>query len=195
LIGRGDDRDRNREGERMTFVPSRLSWILISVALALPVQAEVKQAQADTMLLEFNAKVAGPTAAVYDSIVHIERWWSSEHTYSGSTSNLSLLAEPGGCFCERWKDGAVEHGRVVFVQRDQVLRLVAPLGPLQARAVNAVLTFQLTPAEGSTALAVSYRVNGSSASALDKSASAVDGVLSEAVQRLKRLIETGKPAG
>ena len=60
--------------------------------------------------------------------------------------------------------------------------------------MNAVLTFQLTPTEGDAALAVSYRVNGSSASALDKSAPAVDGVLSEAVQRLKRLIETGKPA-
>jgi uncharacterized protein YndB with AHSA1/START domain len=169
--------------------------MLISLALALPVQAEVKQAQADSMLLEFNARIAAPPAAAFDSMVHIERWWSSEHTYSGSASNMSLSAEPGGCFCERWKDGAVEHGRVVFVQRDQLLRLVAPLGPLQARALSAVLTFQLTPAEGGTVLAVSYRVNGSSASALDKSAPAVDGVLSEAVQRLKRLIETGKPAG
>jgi len=178
----------------MNVVPTRWSLMLVSLALTLPVHAEVKQAQADTVLLEFNARIAAAPSAAYDAIVHIERWWSSEHTYSGSASNLSLSAEPGGCFCERWKDGAVEHGRIIFVQRDQVLRLVAPLGPLQARAVNAVLTFQLAPADGGTSLAVSYRVNGSSVSALDKSAPAVDGVLSEALQRLKRLIETGKPA-
>ena len=178
----------------MVFVQRRWGWMLVGIAVALPVRAEVKQAAADTMLLEFSTEVAASPSIVYDSIVHIERWWSSEHTYSGNASNMSLLAEPGGCFCERWKDGAVEHGRVVFVQRDQLVRLVAPLGPLQSRALNAVLTFQLTPAEGGTALAVSYRVNGSSASGLDKSAPGVDGVLSEAVQRLKRLIETGKPA-
>lgn len=177
----------------MVFVLRRLVWMLIGFALALPAQAEVKQAAADMMLLEINAKIAAPASAVYDAIVHIERWWSSEHTYSGDARNLSMTAEPGGCFCERWKDGGVEHGRVVMALRNQTVRLAAPLGPLQARAVNAVLTFQLAFAEGATSLAVGYRVNGSSASALDKSAAAVDGVLNEAVQRLKRLIETGKP--
>jgi len=68
----------------MIGVPSRLKWMLVPLALALPVHAEVKQAQADTMLLEFNAKMAASPSAVYDSIVHIERWWSSDHTYSGS---------------------------------------------------------------------------------------------------------------
>lgn len=179
----------------MIFVSSRLVGMLIGFTLALPVQAEVKQAAADTMLIEITAKITAPAPTVYDAIVHIERWWSSEHTYSGDAKNLSMAAEPGGCFCERWKDGAVEHGRVVMALRNQTLRLVAPLGPLQARAVNAVLTFQLTFAEGVSSLAVSYRVNGSSASALDKSAAAVDGVLTEAVQRLKRLVETGKPEG
>jgi len=179
----------------MVFMSSRLIWMLIGFTLALPVNAEVKQSAADSMLIEINAKIAAPASAVYDAIVHIERWWSSEHTYSGDAKNLSMSAEPGGCFCERWKDSAVEHGRVVMALRNQTVRLVAPLGPLQARAVNAVLTFQLTFAEGATSLAVSYRVNGSSASALDKSAAAVDGVLTEAAQRLKRLIEAGKPEG
>jgi hypothetical protein len=177
----------------MVFVSNRLIWMLVGFTVALPVNAEVKQAAADSMLIEINAKIAAPASAVYDGIVHVERWWSSEHTYSGDAKNLSMSAEPGGCFCERWKDGAVEHGRVEMALRNQTVRLVAPLGPLQARAVNAVLTFQLAFAEGVTSLALSYRVNGSSVSALDKSATAVDGVLTEAVERLKRLIETGKP--
>ena len=68
----------------------------------------------------------------------------------------------------------VEHGRVIMVMRDQMLRLQSALGPLQGRAVTGVLTFQLKPDErpGSkaTLLTLSYVVNGASASALDKSA-------------------------
>jgi uncharacterized protein YndB with AHSA1/START domain len=172
---------------------NRLAWGLLGCVLALPAAAEVKQSAPDTMSLAIETRIAASPRASYDALVHIERWWNSSHTYSGDAANMTLIAEPGGCFCERWKDGGVEHGRVIFVMRDQTLRLSAALGPLQARALNAILTFQLKPADGATALSVSYLVNGTPASGLDKSAAAVDGVLTEAVQRLKRLIETGKP--
>ena len=62
------------------------------------------------------------------------------------------------------------------------------------QAVNGVLTFLLKAEEGGTSLTVGYRVNGSSVSALDKDAAAVDGVLATQVQRLKSYVETGKPA-
>ena len=81
-----------------------------------------------------------------------------------------------------------------MLMRDQVVRLSAALGPLQNKAVNGVLTFLLKADEGGTSLTVGYRVNGSSASALDKDAAAVDAVLATQVQRLKRYVETGKPA-
>ena len=81
-----------------------------------------------------------------------------------------------------------------MLMRDQVVRFDAPLGPLQNLAVSAVLTFLLKGEEGGTTLTVGYRVNGSSASGLDKLAPAVDGVVGGAVQRLKRYVETGKPA-
>jgi uncharacterized protein YndB with AHSA1/START domain len=178
----------------MRIVAARLGGLLFVFACALPARAEVKQSAADTMLIVIEAKIAAPARSVYDSIVHVERWWSSQHTYSGDAGNLSLMAEPGGCFCERWNDGAVEHGHIILALRDQLVRLAAPLGPLQAKAVEAVLSFQLRAADGGTALTVGYRVNGSSASALDKDAAAVDGVLTEQVQRLKRLVETGKAA-
>jgi uncharacterized protein YndB with AHSA1/START domain len=177
----------------MATTGNRVYWAVFACALALPGHAEVKQAAPDTMLIAIDARIAAPPSSVYDNIAHVERWWSSSHTYSGDAANMSLIAEPGGCFCERWKDGAIEHGRVVSAMRNQMLRLSAALGPLQARAVNAMLTFQLKPADGGTALTLGYIVNGASASALDKSAPAVDGVLNEQVQRLKRLIETGKP--
>src|SRR5690348_2391959 len=136
--------------------------------------------------------------AMAAALASIDRWWNGQHSYSGNAANLSLKAEAGGCFCERWTDGEVEHGRVVMAMRDQVLRLQASLGPLQGRAVNGVLTLQLTPDDASggraTLVSLTYTVNGSSASALDKVAPAVDGVLGEQLERLARYIETGKAA-
>jgi hypothetical protein len=189
-------RTRGRAGgreRRMETVAGRFRWLLIALAVALPAQAEVKRSAAETMSIAIEAKIAASPRGGYDALVHVERWWSSEHTYSGDAGYLSLMAEPGACFCERWKDAAVDHGRVM-VLHDQLLRLAAALGPLQAKAVDGVLTFQLKPADGATALTVGYLVNGASGSALDKSAPAVDRVLTEQVQRLKRFIETGKPA-
>ncbi len=163
-------------------------------ALAGEGRAEVKIAAPDAFQIVLVDRVGAPPAAVYAAIGRVERWWAPEHTYSGDAANLSLTMEPGGCFCERWKDGAVEHGRAVMLMRDQVVRLSAALGPLQSKAVSGVLTFLLKTDDGGTALTVGYRVNGSSASALDKDAPAVDGVLAAQVQRLKRYVETGRAA-
>jgi len=164
------------------------------LALAGMAQAEVKYAAPESMQLLFTERVAAPPSAVYAAIGQIERWWSGDHTYSGDAANLSLAMQPGGCFCERWAAGAVEHGRVIMLMRDQVVRIDGALGPLQNKAVTGVLTFVLKAEEGATSLTLGYRVNGATASALDKDAAAVDGVLGTQVQRLRRYVETGKPA-
>ena len=173
-----------------------MPWILVAAALAWSgmVQGEVKLAVPDAFQILITEKVAAPPTAVYGAIGQVERWWSGEHSYSGDAANFSLAMQPGGCFCERWGGGAVEHGRVIMLMRDQVVRLEAPLGPLQVKGVNAVLTFLLKGEEGGTTLTVGYRVNGSSVTALDKDAAAVDGVIAIQVQRLKRYVETGKPS-
>jgi len=130
---------------------------------------------------------------VHEALAHPERWWSSRHTWSGSAANLSLVPDASGCFCERWNGNAVEHGRVVFVARGQVLRLSAALGPLQALGVNGVLTYATTSKEGRTTLETTYRVSGDPSAQLDRLATAVDGVLDEQVRRLVRYLETGAP--
>jgi hypothetical protein len=83
-----------------------------------------------------------------------------------------------------------------MVVRDQLLRLQTALGPLQARAVTGVLSFQLKPddaaKDSATLLTLTYTVNGASASALDKSAPAVDRVLAVQFEQLVRYVETGK---
>jgi len=170
--------------------------LILSAVASADLAAEVKSATADGFVIVHTRRVEAEPAKVYAALPAVDRWWNSEHSYSGSAANFILKAEAGGCFCERWSGGEVEHGRVVMAIRDQVLRLQTSLGPLQGRAVNGVLTFQLKADDASggkaTFLTLTYVVNGASGSALDKSAPAVDGVLGEQFVRLTRLIETGK---
>jgi uncharacterized protein YndB with AHSA1/START domain len=176
----------------------RVFLLMLAATLPAQLRAEVKSAAADAFVIVHSRRVDVAPAKVYAALAAIDRWWNAEHSYSGNASNFSLKAEAGACFCERWNDGEVEHGRVIMAMRDQLLRLQTSLGPLQGRAVNGVLTFQLKPEEKndgkSTLLTLTYVVNGSSSSALDKSAPAVDGVLGEQVDRLVRFIETGSPS-
>ncbi|HQZ63390.1 MAG TPA: SRPBCC family protein, partial [Dokdonella sp.] len=153
--------------------------------------AEVTESTADHFLIVFSARVEAPPAKVYVALGEVARWWSAEHTWSGTAANLSLKAEAGSCFCERWAAGSAEHGRVVMALKNELLRLDAALGPLQERAVNGVLSFSLQPMDEATRLDVDYRVNASSGSGLEQVAPAVDNVLAMQIDRLLRYIDTG----
>lgn len=157
-------------------------------------RAEVRQAAADGFFVAFSEQVAAPPAKAYAAIVAVPAWWSGEHTWSGQASNLSLKAEAGGCFCERWAGGSAEHGRVVMALPDNLLRLEAALGPLQEFALKGILSFWVrSDDDGSTRIEVEYRVNGASASGLEALAPQVDEMLGAQVARLKRYVDTGKP--
>jgi uncharacterized protein YndB with AHSA1/START domain len=176
----------------------RVALLLLLTAASPVASGEIKSVSSDGFVLAYSQRIDAAATKVFAALSSIDRWWNSDHTYSGDAANLSLTAEAGSCFCERWKDGAVEHGRVIMVMRDRLLRVQAALGPLQSRALNGILTFQLKPDEQAgdraTLLTMTYVVNGSSVSALDKSAPAVNDVLGEQFARLARFIETGKAA-
>ncbi len=173
----------------------RLLAVALAALVAASARAEVRQASAESMLLVYAEHLDAPPAVVYAALGNVSGWWSDAHTYSGKAANMSLVLRAGGCFCEHWPRGSVEHGRVLLALQDRMLRLDAPLGPLQARAVATRLTFDVKPADGGgTALAVTYAVDGTVASGLDKLAVPVDGVLGEQVRRLKSFVETGKPS-
>jgi uncharacterized protein YndB with AHSA1/START domain len=156
--------------------------------------AEVLESTPDHFLIGFSAHADAPPAKVYVAISEVARWWSGEHTWSGQAENLSLKAEAGGCFCEHWTQGSVEHGKVIMAIRNSLLRLNTSLGPLQEHALSGVLNFQLKPTDNDTTeLDVDYLVNGSSASALDQFAPAVDEVLAAQIDRLLRYIDSGNP--
>ena len=171
-------------------------WLLIAASPS--AVAEISSTSSDGFVLSYSRRIDASAAKVFAALASIDRWWNSAHTYSGDAANMSIEAHAGGCFCERWTDGSVEHGRVIMVMRDRLLRVQAALGPLQGRALSGILTFQLKPdeqaAERATLLTMTYVVNGASASGLDKSAPAVNDVLGEQFARLARYIETGKAA-
>jgi uncharacterized protein YndB with AHSA1/START domain len=145
------------------------------------------------MLLSYQAGVRAAPAAVYTAIGKIGEWWSSEHTYSGDARNLTLEVRAGGCFCERWAAGSVEHGRVILARANETVRFEGALGPLQDMAVSAVMTFQLAPAGEGTRVTVTYRVGGNASHGLDKLAPIVDQVVGEQVTRLVRFVDGPSP--
>lgn len=162
------------------------------LAAPAPLLARVTQARPDSLLVQDSRTVRATPAQTYAALIDVGRWWSPDHTYSGRAANLSLQAAAGGCFCERWKNHSVQHLQVLRASRDQLLRLQGALGPLQELAVQGVMTFSLKAVGQGTELTFQYRVNGTADSALDKLASAVDGMLMQQLDRLQRHVETGK---
>ena len=166
---------------------------LLATTIAPATHAEVKQATADGFFIVFSGTVAASAMKAYTDVTQVQRWWSSDHTWSGKAANLSIKPEAGGCFCEKWKDGSVEHGRVVMAMPGKLLRLETALGPLQERALTGILNFWIKNEDSTTTLTVEYRVNGTSGSGLDQLAPGVDEVLGAQVDRLRRYIATGNP--
>lgn len=146
--------------------------------------AEVTGKAPDGMTIRIEAEAALDRDAAWARLVDVASWWSGSHTYSGDAKSMSLDAQAGGCWCEIWNGGEVEHGRVVMVMPKQTLRVHGAFGPLQDLGVQAAMTFTLSDgAAGKTKLTLDYKVVGSSLSGLDKLAPIVDQVLAEQVKR------------
>ena len=140
-----------------------------------------------------RATIAAPAAKVYAALLTPGAWWSNQHSWSGNAANLSIdLAN--GCFCEKLPKGFVRHMTVVFADGATTLRLFGGLGPMQSTGASGHLGFVLKSAGDKTELTLTYDVGGYAKGGLaDNWAAPVDGVLGEAVGRLKKYLETGKP--
>lgn len=169
--------------------------LAISGFSCISARAEVVEASAAAMQIRHVVEIGAPPARVFRTFLAINRWWSDEHTYSGSAANLSLRAAPGGCFCERLpQGGGVVHMTVVNVAPNQRITLSGALGPLQTAGVAGALTVSLAPKDAGTEITLVYNVGGYYPSGLSSVAAGVDRVLQEQLERLKRQVETGKPA-
>jgi hypothetical protein len=171
-----------------------LTTVAFAVAiLAGAARAEVTDQSAAGFEVTEKATIAAPAAKVYAALLTPGAWWSSQHSWSGSAANLSIdLAN--GCFCEKLPKGFVRHMTVVFADGATTLRLFGGLGPMQFTGASGHLAFVLKPAGDKTELILTYDVGGYAKGGLaEKWAAPVDGVLGEAVARLKKYVETGKP--
>ena len=167
---------------------------LVALWLCCSAHAEVINVGTTGFTSQYREELKASADDVWKALVQLQRWWNSSHTYSGQASNLSLDAQAGGCWCERWADGqSVQHGTVVLVMPGKVLRVFGNLGPLQELPVNGVLTFAIGTQDGKTVLRMTYRVAGPADAGLEKLAPVVDGVMGAQYKRLKAMAETGRP--
>jgi uncharacterized protein YndB with AHSA1/START domain len=153
--------------------------ILVAALLLLSAStgAEVTTATAAGAIVEHRFHIDASPDDAWQVLVHPERYWPKEHTWSGDAANLSLAPEAGGCFCERWDGGSAEHGRVVMARPGRLLRFRGSLGPFQEMAVTGVLTVALAAVATGTEAVVTYRLSGDESHALAAMMKTVDEVI------------------
>ena len=155
--------------------------IILAAVLLLPSAAiaELRHSAPDSVLIEHRYPLSAAPAIAWQALVHPERWWPEDHTWSGVRANLELVPAAGGCFCEKWASGSAEHARVLMALDGQLLRLRGSFGPLQEMGVTGILTVTLTPDEQGTEAKVTYRISGDASHQLDKFAAVVDQVIGQ----------------
>lgn len=158
----------------------RITIILAAVLLLPPAAvAELRQSSPDSVLIEHRYALSAAPAIAWQALIHPERWWPEEHTWSGLRANLGLVPAAGGCFCESWAGGSAEHARVVMALDGRLLRLRGSFGPLQDMGVTGILTVTLTPNEQGAEAKVTYRISGDASHQLDQFAAVVDQVIGQ----------------
>lgn len=168
-----------------------LPGVVLFIAAAVSVRAEVVDATDAGFTLRNTATIAAAPADVYTKLVNdIGRWWDPEHTYSKNAGNLSLDARAGGLFLEKLENGgSVAHMTVVFAAPGKTLRMAGGMGPLQAFGLSGSMTWQLAPEGAGTRVELTYVVGGYNPGGLQAMAPVVDKVLAEQLLRLKAYAE------
>ncbi|CAN5168393.1 SRPBCC family protein [soil metagenome] len=155
-----------------------------SLLLAAPAPAEVVKSGDHGFELRYSQLVPASPKEAMAAFANVGRWWDKEHTYSGSSSNLSLNLDPGGCFCERFQGGGgIEHLRVTYVDPGKRVVLTGSLGPLLYDGTSGVMDVQFKPAGSGTEMIMNYKVAGFANGSADKMAPLVDRVLGGMVSR------------
>lgn len=167
---------------------NKISCFATAAAAALAfnasVHAEVIEAAADHYVLKQEASSDLAPADMWNRLIDPASWWHPDHTYSGSSTNLSLDVEAGGLWREDWDGGSVTHGTVIFVNPGVQLRLDAPFGPLQPIGAKTIWTITIAPDGTGSKVTFDEISHGVPSTKLDELAPAVDFVKTEAIRRL-----------
>jgi hypothetical protein len=164
---------------------------LILLGAANAARAEIVSVTPEGFEVRETVHVVSAPDKAYGALLTPARWWDSNHTFSQNAANLTLDARAGGCWCEALPDGgSVQHMSVQWVSPGKVLRLRGALGPLQALAVDGVMTWSVKAAASGSDITVTYAVGGFSPQGFDMVSKGVDQVLGEQIGRLKKLLES-----
>ena len=164
--------------------------LLLSAA---PAAADVVNASPNGFEVRHTVNLVVKPEIAFQAFGNVAAWWNPEHTYSGSSANLTLTLTPGGCFCERFpKGGGVEHMRVTFLDPGKHLVLTGALGPLLYEATTGVLDVQVKSTAGGSQMVFDYRAAGFYKGGADKLAPIVEQVLADQVKRY-RVYATARP--
>lgn len=172
-----------------------LAAAVAALALGGVARAEVVDASPTGFQVKQTAEIAAPAAKVWAALGKVNRWWDSEHTWSGDANNLSLVLQPGECFCEAGLPGGgtAHHMTVQLVEPGKTVIFEGALGPLIYSGAAGHMVWSLAEKDGKTTLTQTYFVGGYYPGGLDKMAGPVDGVMAHQLGRLKAYVETGKP--
>ncbi len=159
--------------------------------------ADVVDADARGFTIRISTPVHAERMTVYKAAVNdVGKWWHSDHTISGYAENMYIDTSVPGCFCEKLGSGSgIVHMMVTYLSPGIIVRLTGGLGPLGLMGVDGNMTWEFDDAEGGSIVTLNYAVGGYYKAGLDTIAPAVDGVLEEAMMRLRAFAETGDPDG
>jgi hypothetical protein len=165
--------------------------LIVLSMIASPAAAEVVSAGSNGFHVRESVRLVVPQQVAYDAFAKIGSWWNKDHTYSGSSANLSLATMPGGCFCERVPEGGgIEHMRVTYVKPGERVVLTGSLGPLLFEATSGVMDVQFKRIAGGAEVVMDYKAAGFASADAQKFAPLVDQVLAEQMKRLREFART-----
>lgn len=174
--------------------------ILLATLFLWPSMANAEiNSQSDNGFSVFHiADVAAEPDEIWSKLILPNSWWSGDHSFSGDADNFYLEPNVGGCFCELLKTeengevsdaGAVEHMRIIHIDRGRSLRMLGALGPLQSEAVNGTFTVAIKAnGDGTSKLSFLYVVGGYMRFEVLQIAPSIDKVVGEQFDNLVKLI-------
>ena len=167
----------------------------IALFCAAPVAAEVVETREDGFVTRDTATVTANPLKTWLALTKPGGWWNDAHTWSADASNMTLVPQAGGCFCEKVPgedradgfslDGSVQHMTVIQAYPLRVLRMRGGLGPLQGEPASGILTITLKEVDGGTRILWEYNVGGPMRFTIDQISKAVDGVMTQQLQGLR----------
>jgi uncharacterized protein YndB with AHSA1/START domain len=161
------------------------------LAFSAPAAAEVVSAGPNGFEVRETASLVVPVPQAYAAFSRVGSWWNGDHSYSGEAANMRLDLRAGGCLCEQWKGGGVEHLRVVVVQPNERIVMTGGLGPLLYEGASGSMDVKFERIAGGTKVTMTYRAGGFANGNGDKLAPLVDSVLGEQMKRYRTFAAKG----